>query len=139
MSTQTDEDTTEGNPEHPEHHDTRATPRQVPTSTTPPASRADHAMNPDADLVLDGLDAVLHRARPHWMKSAACRGLNPTMFTPGKPTAASRAFTICGGCTVRSDCLTWAIEIGDDVAILGGTDPAARRRIARQRSTDATP
>jgi len=93
-------------------------------------------MNPDADLVLDGLDAVLHRARPRWMADAACLGVDPRVFVPGKPSAASKAFTFCGRCPVRSECLSWAIEVEDYCAVLGGTDGPARRRIAAQRAKD---
>jgi hypothetical protein len=31
---------------------------------------------------------------------------------------------------VRADCLQWAIEVDDKVAVLGGMTPSARRRLA---------
>lgn len=50
---------------------------------------------------------------PPWMDEAACRDADPTDFFPesgGGATAASRrALAICAECTVKADCLIWAM------------------------------
>jgi Transcription factor WhiB len=46
-----------------------------------------------------------------------------------------RAFDVCGRCTVRTDCLQWAIGEPDMLGILGGTDSAYRRQLRRATHT----
>lgn len=74
--------------------------------------------------------ALFARACPSWHDRAACKGSDVDFTARGK-TERARAFDICGRCPVRVDCLEWALDLDDDVAVLGGTDPAARRRMKR--------
>ena len=73
---------------------------------------------------------LFERSRPAWHDEAACRGSGVDFTATGRKERA-RAFDICGRCPVRVECLEWAIEVGDEVAVLGGMDPAARRRMGR--------
>lgn len=82
---------------------------------------------------VDTLLEALNHARPSWHDRAACRESGVDFFSHAK-TKRAHAFTICARCPVRDECLNWALEIGDETAILGGTDPAARRLIARRRA-----
>lgn len=96
-----------------------------------------------AEIVAGAVDPLgtlldlLHRARPRWHADAACRGSGVDFTSTGNRQRAL-AFTLCGTCPVRADCLAWALEIDDDVAILGGTDPAARRAMKRRTSREPT-
>lgn len=81
-----------------------------------------------------------------WRADAACRTMGPKVFYPEWPNIGGRAGngaqrreaeapakTVCGGCVVSSDCLTWAIEWGVHDGIHGGLNSAERAVVARQR------
>lgn len=83
-----------------------------------------------------------------WQENARCAkpGVDPEIFfgsaNTSKPGAAldrkggtpwhtnniARAKAVCRACPVREQCLAWAVEIGDDWAILGGMTPVERVR-----------
>ena len=76
-------------------------------------------------------------ARPAWMASAACRGVNAATFFPsrGEPTDAARE--LCAGCPARGPCLAYAL---DDEALEGvwaGTSKQQRRAMRREASSPA--
>jgi WhiB family redox-sensing transcriptional regulator len=82
----------------------------------------------------DGLGllvAILERARPAWHDLAACRS-SDLDFTAASPTVRSKCIQVCGTCDVRTECLDWALAIGDTTSVLGGMDPAARARLSRE-------
>jgi WhiB family redox-sensing transcriptional regulator len=78
-----------------------------------------------------------------WMWRGACRQADPELFFPlaTAQSAAARqvraAKAVCGGCAVRAQCLSYALEVMPD-GIWGGTTPeerrAARRRLFRRRA-----
>ncbi len=76
-----------------------------------------------------------------WADQAACLGapigwFYPPERTPGEPCPPDETRhgkAVCRGCPVRADCLEWALETRDPWAILGGTAPWERGRIARRR------
>jgi WhiB family redox-sensing transcriptional regulator len=84
------------------------------------------------DAVLASSIKMLLEARPTWHSQGACRG-SGIDFTGSGANQISAALQICGGCPVRADCLDWALEIDDRVAILGGMTPSARRRLVKAR------
>ncbi|GAA2110003.1 WhiB family transcriptional regulator [Actinomadura alba] len=72
----------------------------------------------------------------HWTDDAACRGSDPEIFYPvgfAGPALQQEAAakSICAGCVVRSDCLTWALRAGEPAGIWGGTTPEERRLLRR--------
>lgn len=87
-----------------------------------------------------------------WQTRAACRGLDTDRFYPGvgerDPSRGVReehAKLVCNGtptappCPVRMECLTWALTSGDGWAVLGGTTPDERARLAGRRRRCVTP
>jgi WhiB family redox-sensing transcriptional regulator len=61
---------------------------------------------------------------------AACRGRDPELFYPTGPKDEFRiaeAKGICSTCPIMWDCLGWALDVGDDWAILGGLTAEERR------------
>ena len=78
--------------------------------------------------------ALLERARPAWHSLGACRGLGLDFTGIKSPKNVSACVQVCGVCEVRADCLDWALAIDDRDAVLGGMDPVARRRLARNRN-----
>jgi WhiB family redox-sensing transcriptional regulator len=75
-----------------------------------------------------------------WMSRGACREADPELFFPDAVTVigvrqAEAAKTVCGGCDVRANCLSYALETMPE-GIWGGTTQeerhAARRSLARR-------
>ncbi len=89
-------------------------------------------MTPGApiDLLLDAL-----RHRPAWMADAACAehldvDFVPTPPRPGRPASAAEeaALAICRGCSVREECLAFALD-GREAGVWGGTTERERRQM----------
>jgi len=73
-----------------------------------------------------------------WHNDAACREVGLEMFFDMDQLSAqaAQAKAICADCPVRAQCLEWALSfdyIDDEYGIFGGTGPAERRRLRRQR------
>ena len=66
---------------------------------------------------------------PAWMKRGACRGEDRAMFFPGlgKTTTAARA--ICSNCSVRQECLEYALADTELAGVWGGTSDRERRKL----------
>lgn len=70
-----------------------------------------------------------------WQARAACRGPQSTMFFPpntferkdDKDRREYNAKGICAGCSVRQDCLDYAIAIREPHGIWGGLTEGERR------------
>jgi WhiB family redox-sensing transcriptional regulator len=78
-----------------------------------------------------------------WRQHAVCREEDPELFFPiGYTGPALRqteeAKAVCQRCPVRSECLIWALESGQDAGVWGGLGEDERRamrlRNARGRS-----
>ncbi|MEV5677252.1 WhiB family transcriptional regulator [Streptomyces sp. NPDC052179] len=65
----------------------------------------------------------------HWSSDALCKGEVTELWylTPG--ASASYAKSICWRCTVRSECLTDALERGESFGVWGGLDERERRAL----------
>jgi len=76
-----------------------------------------------------------------WQLRAACRGPQAVVFFP--PTAferkeeklerEARAKDICTGCSVRLECLDYAISIREPHGIWGGANEVERKNLMGQR------
>ncbi|AEW92662.1 MULTISPECIES: WhiB family transcriptional regulator [Streptomycetaceae] len=67
-----------------------------------------------------------------WRDRAACRHEDPELFFPvgtGVPAQlqTEAAKQVCRGCPVADECLHWALTMGQDSGVWGGTDPDERR------------
>src|ERR1700747_642527 len=74
-----------------------------------------------------------------WRAASACLNTDPDVFFPvAVGSAASkqvaRAMRICAGCTVRQQCLDFALRSGEKDGIWGGTTPEERIRDRRARN-----
>ncbi|MBK6761790.1 MAG: WhiB family transcriptional regulator [Micrococcales bacterium] len=72
-----------------------------------------------------------------WRADAACRDEDPELFFPLGDSGPALlqiedAKTVCRTCTVASDCLTWALESGQEAGIWGGMSEAERRSLRRR-------
>lgn len=72
-----------------------------------------------------------------WQDLANCRGADPDLFFPERGASTRTAKSICRECSVRPDCLEFAIVSSEKFGIWGGMSERERRRIRRQRALDA--
>lgn len=69
-----------------------------------------------------------------WQMTANCLGVDPDLFFPERGASTKEAKAVCRGCTVREDCLEYALANGEKFGIWGGLSERERRRIRRQRA-----
>jgi WhiB family redox-sensing transcriptional regulator len=72
-----------------------------------------------------------------WRHQALCRDQDPELFFPigttGPATAqVEQAKVVCRRCTVVDDCLTWAVDTGQESGVWGGTSEDERRALRRR-------
>jgi WhiB family redox-sensing transcriptional regulator len=72
-----------------------------------------------------------------WRHHALCRDEDPELFFPIGTTGPAavqveQAKVVCRRCPVVTDCLTWALESGQDSGVWGGTSEDERRALARR-------
>lgn len=87
-----------------------------------------------ADQVLPTLEQLLQR--PTWMKQAACRGQDTSLFFPSKgpsPARVARVRALCAGCPVREECLDYAITTEHIMGTWGGLTERERRPMRASR------
>jgi WhiB family redox-sensing transcriptional regulator len=74
-----------------------------------------------------------------WRQHAVCREEDPELFFPiGHTGPALRqiedAKAVCRRCPVRSDCLAWALDSGQDAGVWGGLGEDERRALKRRNA-----
>lgn len=78
-----------------------------------------------------------------WVIAAACRDHSPELFFPIETEKGrwprynpniAKAKAICGGCLVRTECLTHALK-WHETGIWGGTTDSEREGLLRRRTT----
>ena len=62
-----------------------------------------------------------------WRDAALCAQTDPDEFFPEKGESSSRAKAVCRACTVRADCLRFALDRGEEHGVWGGLTPEERR------------
>lgn len=72
-----------------------------------------------------------------WRERAACRGLETTLFFPGRGESTVAATAVCSACVVRRECLSSALGDrpgggAERFGVWGGTTERQRRRLRRQ-------
>lgn len=73
-----------------------------------------------------------------WIQHAVCRGLGPREFYPDDEVKdytvrVEDAQRVCVTCTVRVECLEYALKHNEGSGVWGGASERERRRIARRR------
>ncbi|HEX6351731.1 WhiB family transcriptional regulator [Actinophytocola sp.] len=74
-----------------------------------------------------------------WRHNAACRDEDPELFFPVGTSGpailqVAQAKAVCHRCTVASDCLTWALQSGQDAGVWGGMSEDERRALKRRNA-----
>ena len=80
---------------------------------------------------------ALANAQYGWRRDAICRDTDPDLFFPVGTTGQALvqidlAKEVCDQCTVKVDCLEFALETNQDSGIWGGTSEEERRHIRRR-------
>jgi WhiB family redox-sensing transcriptional regulator len=68
-----------------------------------------------------------------WQDFANCRGEDPDLFFPERGASTRVAKQICRECTVRDECLEFAIVSSEKFGIWGAMSERERRKIRRER------
>jgi WhiB family redox-sensing transcriptional regulator len=66
---------------------------------------------------------------PEWTYAAECQWTDPEIFFPEKGGTTHAAKKVCGGCTVRAECLAFALERNERHGIYGGLSTVERRKL----------
>jgi len=77
-----------------------------------------------------------------WRRNATCRDTDPELFFPIGTTGQAllqiaKAKGVCCECTVKAECLEFALETNQDTGIWGGTSEDERRQIRREAAARA--
>ncbi len=85
---------------------------------------------------------VANQKSDEWQVRAACRGPQAVVFFP--PSYVERkderlnrereAKSICGSCSVREDCLDYALRIREPHGIWGGLNESERKQLLDRRA-----
>ncbi|WP_436231447.1 WhiB family transcriptional regulator [Arcanobacterium phocae] len=68
-----------------------------------------------------------------WMEEALCAQTDPDIFYPEKGGSTAPATSVCASCSVRAECLEYAVTNDIRHGIWGGISDNDRKRIARER------
>ncbi|MEC3995065.1 WhiB family transcriptional regulator [Actinacidiphila sp. DG2A-62] len=68
-------------------------------------------------------------ATTHWRLQAACADEDPELFFPEHSGGqqARDAKAVCATCPVEAECRAWAMQVGVEYGVWGGTSAADRR------------
>ena len=66
-----------------------------------------------------------------WQDDALCAQTDPEAFFPDKGSSTREAKAICSACSVRDDCLDFALTHDERFGIWGGMSERERRRLRR--------
>lgn len=69
-----------------------------------------------------------------WADEAKCLNADPDVFFPEKGGSTREAKRICAECTVRVECLEYALEHDERFGIWGGMSERERRKLKRLAS-----
>src|SRR4249920_1941272 len=78
-----------------------------------------------------------------WRHKAVCRDEDPELFFPvgnSGPALAqiADAKLVCNRCPVTTECLTWALDSGQDAGVWGGMSEDERRALKRRNARTKT-
>ncbi|MEU8829410.1 WhiB family transcriptional regulator [Streptomyces sp900116325] len=72
-----------------------------------------------------------------WREDALCRQTDAELFFPERGGSTRDAKGICLACEVRTQCLDFALDTGQNHGIWGGVSERELRRLARARRAEA--
>lgn len=73
----------------------------------------------------------LHEGLTHWSQAAQCKDMGPALFYSQDERDILIAKSVCRQCTVRLDCLEYALGV-KEYGVWGGYDEVERSRLRRK-------
>lgn len=90
----------------------------------------DNATNPLQ--LAAGFDQLFTAIEQEWQEHALCAETDPEAFFPEKGGSTREAKRICQACSVRDECLEYALRHDERFGIWGGLSERERRRLKKQ-------
>lgn len=126
-------------------HDRRCDARPVPDDPTgssacgctlPSGTRPCHWTNSNIICLYVSMATIPDRliSQPHdaWRADAACRDADTAIFFTEPGESPEAALAVCGRCEVRSECLQFALDNGENHGIWGGLSAHQRKQLRRR-------
>ena len=73
--------------------------------------------------------AVVLGLSPDFVDDGLCTQTDPELFFPVKGGSTREAKKVCANCTVRAECLSYALENDERFGIWGGLSERERRKL----------
>ncbi|WP_457001292.1 WhiB family transcriptional regulator [Geodermatophilus sp. SYSU D00814] len=93
----------------------------------------DYAAAPDAQTPLSFWADTTEGGSAAWRLDALCAETDPEAFFPEKGGSTREAKRVCAGCSVRTECLEFALANDERFGIWGGLSERERRRVRLER------
>ncbi|KAB7756469.1 transcription factor WhiB [Mycolicibacterium phlei DSM 43072] len=98
-----------------------------------------HVLTAEEMLVRPAAHMIRRCRSMDWRHKAVCRDEDPELFFPvgtSGPALAqiADAKLVCNRCPVTTECLTWALESGQDAGVWGGMSEDERRALKRRNA-----
>jgi WhiB family redox-sensing transcriptional regulator len=74
-----------------------------------------------------------------WIKKAQCSGVDVSLFFPPNGVRPRKALKMCDGCSVRQECLEWALDNNVHFGVWGGLTERQRFDEKRRRKEAENP
>lgn len=100
----------------------------LPADTTPSGPPLSHWTRADAG---ECADVSILGERPSWERKAACRGKGCNLWFTSSTEDLEAARAVCEPCSVRRECLAYALSDRTLEGIWAGTTEADRRRMRK--------
>lgn len=72
-----------------------------------------------------------------WREDALCRQTDPELYFPERGGSTQDAKDVCQICEVRTNCLDYALNTGQNFGVWGGLGEGELRRLRRARRAEA--
>ncbi len=87
-------------------------------------------LNMNDTMDIPAFNAPVLDERP-WAVFSACREADPGMFFASTRDDERAALVVCSTCTVKGDCLDFAVDSRERFGVWGGTTERERKRMMR--------
>ena len=106
----------------------------VEDSSLPRGEGSSHVDDRQRDAFVEGLsfDSLFSAVEQEWQDQALCAQTDPDAFFPEKGGSTREAKRICKACSVRDECLEYALAHDERFGIWGGLSERERRRLKKK-------
>ncbi|MFJ6417866.1 WhiB family transcriptional regulator [Paeniglutamicibacter sp. NPDC091659] len=104
----------------------------APTPSWAPSLDAELDGGNPSKAIWIGLGAESEDGELGWQSQALCAQTDPEAFFPEKGGSTRDAKRVCGSCSVRSECLEYALTNDERFGIWGGLSERERRRLRKR-------